>query len=113
MFRREQPKTHSEGYTVADIAPDGSSERIEQYRDKTADALHSGADTARRMAPRANDAVRRTGEKLDDAADYIENYDVSRAPRDMGRWLKNHPGPTMLAAAAVAGFFFARSLRRH
>jgi len=85
--------------------------RVEEYRDKTVDALHTGADTARVMARRASKAVRRTGDKLDDAADYVENYDVSRAPSDMGRWLKNHPGP-ILAAAAVVGFFLARSLRR-
>lgn len=86
-------------------------QRVEQYREKTVDALHTGADTARVMARRASKAVRHTGNKLDDAADYVENYDVSQAPSDMGRWLKNHPGP-ILAAAAVVGFFFARSLKR-
>ena len=85
--------------------------KVEEYREKTVDALHTGADAARIMARRASKAVRRTGDRLDDAADYIESYDVSRAPSDMGRWLKNHPVP-ILAAAAVAGFFFARSLRR-
>jgi hypothetical protein len=86
-------------------------ETVEQYREKTVDALHTGADAARVVARRASKAVRRTGDRLDDAADYIENYDVARAPSDMGRWLKNHPAP-ILAAAAVAGFFLARSMRR-
>lgn len=85
--------------------------KVEQYRDRTVDALHSGADSARVMARRTSKAVRRTGAKLDDAADYIERYDVSRAPSDMGRWLQRHPGP-ILAMTAVAGFFLARSLRR-
>ncbi len=100
----------NEDATVPIGKPNGA-ERVEQYREKTVDALHTGADTARVMARRASKVVRRTGDKLDDAADYVESYDVSQAPSDMGRWLKNHPGP-ILAAAAVAGFFFARSLRR-
>lgn len=88
-----------------------STDKVEHYREKTVDALHTGADTARVMAGRASQAARRTGDKLDDAADCIENYDVSRAPGDVGRWLKTHPVP-ILAAAAVVGFFLARSLRR-
>lgn len=111
MFTHErQQKNDAEQSTGK---PDGSERlaKVEQYREKTVDALHTGADAARGMARRASKAVRRTGNRLDDAADYIENYDVSRAPSDMGRWLQKHPGP-ILAAAAVAGFFFARSLTR-
>jgi hypothetical protein len=113
MLTHEQKQKQDE--VLPGFRPNGAERlaKVEQYREKTVDALHSGADTARVMARRASKAVRRTGDRLDDAADYIENYDVSRAPSDMGRWLKNHPGP-ILAAAAVAGFFFARSLRpRH
>lgn len=107
-----QPK-QKQDELLPEYRPNGAERlaKVEHYREKTVDALHAGADTARIMARRAGKAVRRTGDKLDDAADYIENYDVARAPSDMGRWLKNHPGP-ILAAAAVVGFFFARSLRR-
>jgi uncharacterized protein (DUF2384 family) len=99
---------------TASVGKPNGSERlamVAQYREKTVDALHSGADTARMMARRASKAVRRTGDRLDHAADYIESYDVSRAPSDMGRWLQRHPVP-ILAVTAVAGFFLARSLRR-
>lgn len=104
--------THEKNDTAVG-KPNGSERfaKVEQYREKTVDALHTGADAARVMARRTSRAVRRTGARLDDAADYIENYDMSRAPSDMGRWLQRHPGP-ILAMTAVAGFFLARSLRR-
>jgi hypothetical protein len=108
MLTYQQKQKHDE--VLPEFRPNGTA-KVEHYREKAVDALHTGADTARVMARRASKAVRRTGDKLDDAADYIESYDVSRAPRDVGRWLKSHPVP-ILAAAAVAGFFIARSLRR-
>lgn len=111
MLTHEREQKHDK--ILPEFRPNGAEGRakVEHYREKTVDALHTSADAARVMARRASKAVRRTGDKLDDAADYVENYDVSRAPSDMGRWLKNHPGP-ILATAAVAGFFLARSLRR-
>lgn len=113
MFTRER-RQKNDSDTAPSIGKANGSEtlpKVEQYRDRTVDALHNGADAARVMARRTSKAVRQTGARLDDAADYIERYDVSRAPSDMGRWLQRHPGP-ILAVAAVAGFFLARSVRR-
>ena len=109
MFTHEQRHKNDIGAGK----PNGSERfaRVEQYREKTVDALHTGADAARVVARRTSRAVRRTGARLDDAADYIQSYDVSRAPSDMGRWLQRHPVP-ILAVTAVAGFLLARSLRR-
>ena len=111
MFTHEQ-RHKSDGVQTAG-KPNGSERyaRVQQYREKTVDALHTGADAARVMAKRTSKAVRRTGARLDDAADYIENYDVSRAPRDMGGWMRRHPA-SILAVSAVAGFFLARALKR-
>jgi hypothetical protein len=103
-----QRKSHA---TILPIAKPNGAERVEQYREKTVDALHQGADAARVMAKRASKAVRRTGDKLDHAADYVENYDISQAPRDLTAWVKKHPTP-FLALAAVGGFWFARSMRK-
>lgn len=108
MFTYERKKN---GAAILPISKQNGAERVEQYRVKTVDALHHSADAARIMAKRASKAVRRTGDKLDYAADYVENYDISQAPRDLTAWVKKHPTP-FLAVAAVAGFWFARSMRR-
>ena len=97
-------------------AEDKALATAEDYRSKTADALHRGADKAREFSSRtsSDDAARlsrRTGEGLDDAADYMERHNLRQIAADCTSWMRQNPGAS-LAVAMVAGVIVGRALRR-
>jgi ElaB/YqjD/DUF883 family membrane-anchored ribosome-binding protein len=88
----------------------------EGYRERAADALHRGAQSARRYSGRASSdratrLSRRTGEELEHAADYMEHHSIRQIMGDCGAWMRQNPG-TSLAAALVCGVIVSRALRR-
>lgn len=88
----------------------------EDYRERTADALHRGAQSARRYSGRASSdratrLSRRTGEELEHAADYVEHHTIRQIASDCRAWMRQNPG-TSLAAALVCGVIVSRALRR-
>jgi len=98
------------------VAEEKTRATAEEYRQKTADALHSGAEKARDYSRRASsDRVtrlsRRTGEELENAADYIEHHSLRQISADCAVWMKRNPG-TSLAVVLFCGLIVGRALRR-
>lgn len=90
--------------------------KADEYRLKTADVLHSGAEKARELGERApgqrsTTMGRQAGDKLEEAADYVERHTLAQVFSDCAVWMKRNPGPS-LAIAAATGFVVARALRR-
>ena len=83
------------------------------YREKVADALHSGAEKAKEWSDKGPDAttrpLRSTGEGLEQAAEYLGSHDLNDVYEDVVFWAKQNPG-TALAAAAAAGFCLGLAL---
>ncbi len=71
--------------------------------DSTASALHQGGEKVTGMAHGAADALTST-------ADYLRNHDAKSMLADIGKAVKNNPGPALLAAG-VLGFLMGRALR--
>jgi hypothetical protein len=79
-------------------------------RRRAADALHRTAsamdDTAQRVhVPAAHKAA----QKLHDAASYVGSHGASDMKAEVARYMRQHPGG-FLAAAAAAGFIFGRMM---
>ena len=85
------------------------------YREKVADALHTGADKAREWGERGPDRtsrpLRRAGDGLDAAAHYLETHDLAQVCDDVSVWAKRNPGAA-LAVAAATGFCIGIALFR-
>ena len=69
--------------------------------DKAASALHEKADNVSGLAHAA-------AEKITSTADYVREHDVKGMMTDVGALVKNNPGPSLLAAAAI-GFLAGRA----
>jgi len=69
--------------------------------DERADQLPGGEDVS--------NLAHETAGKLKNTARYVRKRDVSGMLKDLGNGVKNHPGPSLAAAAAV-GFFVGRAV---
>jgi len=56
--------------------------------------------------------MRTAADKLSDTADYLREHDINRMVTDLRRLVRNYPGPTLIAAAAV-GFLLGRTVTRN
>jgi ElaB/YqjD/DUF883 family membrane-anchored ribosome-binding protein len=78
---------------------------VAQGIERTADALRSGLpEGAAEYARPAADAMER-------AADYVRTHDLKSMGNDLTSTVRQHPGPSMIAAVAV-GFLLGVVLRR-
>jgi len=75
--------------------------------DSTASAIHDRGD---RLASKTSSAMHATADKIQSASDYLREHNASAMMDDFQRLVRRYPGQA-LAAAAVLGFLFGRSLR--
>jgi ElaB/YqjD/DUF883 family membrane-anchored ribosome-binding protein len=75
--------------------------------DKAAAALHEKAENLP-GGEKVTSLAHATAGKLSSTADYLREHDVNRMMADVERLVKNNPGPSLLAAAAI-GFLVGRA----
>ena len=75
--------------------------------DKAASALHENAENLPGGA-KVSSLAHATAEKLSSTAGYVREHDVNRMMADVEMLVKNNPGPSLLAAAAI-GFLVGRA----
>ena len=98
--------------TVSDLgrkAGDKIDERRMRAADveSTASTLHERGD---RLASTTSNAMHKTADKIQTAADYLREHDTRAMMGDLEAMVRRYPGQA-LAAAAVIGFFAGRALR--
>jgi ElaB/YqjD/DUF883 family membrane-anchored ribosome-binding protein len=95
----------------------GALDKIDDAREPAAGVIESAASTLDENAGRlpANQSVRKaareTADKLHDTANYVRRHDSRMMAGDLGKFVKDHPGRS-IAAAAVVGFLFGMVFRR-
>ena len=75
--------------------------------DKVASVLHDKAETLP-GGEKVSSLAHATADKFSATADYVREHDVNRMMADVETMVKNNPGPSLLAAAAI-GFLVARA----
>ena len=94
-----------------------AADAVNEGREAAAAGLASAASTVHDRAdqlpggPTAKQFAHATAERLSSTADYVRSHDVTRMRADVGRLVKDYPGPA-LAIAAAFGFLLARALSR-
>jgi ElaB/YqjD/DUF883 family membrane-anchored ribosome-binding protein len=89
--------------------------KADENRDAAARGLQTAASTLHQQADSLPGGEKVTGlahsaaDTLTSTADYVRAHDVSGMMADLERLVKNNPGPSLLAAAAI-GFLVARTL---
>jgi ElaB/YqjD/DUF883 family membrane-anchored ribosome-binding protein len=102
-----QSKVSELGRTAAD--------KVDENRDAAASGLKSVASTLHEKADSLPGGEKVTGlahsaaDTLSSTADYVRDHDVNSMMADLERLVKNNPGPSLLAAAAI-GFLVGRTL---
>lgn len=91
-----------------------AADKIDEKRDaaaggleKAASALHEKADSLP-GGEKVTSLAHATAEKLNSTADYVREHDVNRMMVDVETVVKNNPGLSLVAAAAV-GFLIGRA----
>jgi ElaB/YqjD/DUF883 family membrane-anchored ribosome-binding protein len=100
-------KARELGNSAADAARTASA-KVQGAGAAAVDTLTDAASTARQKASEYADAAAR---RISATADYVRHSDADRIKGDVETLVKNHPGPAMIAAAAV-GFLLGRALSR-
>ena len=94
-----------------------ATESLDDTRGVVADGLGSAAAGVRGSADRLPGGeqvlgfAKQTADRLENAADYVRDRPVLSMVDDLQDWVKQNPGPSLLAAA-VLGFAIGRTLRR-
>jgi ElaB/YqjD/DUF883 family membrane-anchored ribosome-binding protein len=92
-------------------------DRIDANRSTTADRLETAASALRDKSgslpggEKVTEAARVTADRLHATADYVRARDINTMRRDMVTLVKNHPGPSLMVAAAF-GFLLGRATTR-
>ena len=88
--------------------------KIDEQRDTAASGLESAASTLHASADRlpggekVTSLAHTTADTLTSTADYVREHDVNSMMADVERFVRNNPGPSLLAAAVV-GFLVGRT----
>lgn len=91
--------------------------KVNEQRKAAAHALGTAAGTLHEAAAnlpvgeRVTSIGHATADKMESAADYLGEHDARDMMSDLGRFMRRHPGRSLIAAAAV-GFLVGRSFRR-
>ena len=91
-----------------------AADKIDQNRESAASGLESAANTLRDKASslpggeNVTALAQNAAEKLTNTADYVRTHDVNGMMSDLERLVKNNPGPSLVAAAAI-GFLLGRT----
>ena len=75
--------------------------------EQAASALHDKAESLP-GGEKVTGLAHATADKLSSTADYVREHDVNRMMADVETLVKNNPGPSLLAAAAI-GFLVGRA----
>jgi ElaB/YqjD/DUF883 family membrane-anchored ribosome-binding protein len=75
--------------------------------DKAASALHENAGSLP-GGEKVSSLAHAAAEKLSSTAEYVRRHDANRMMADVETLVKNNPGPSLLAAAAI-GFLVGRA----
>jgi ElaB/YqjD/DUF883 family membrane-anchored ribosome-binding protein len=94
------------GRTVVDKA-DENREAAARGLQTAASTLHQQADSLP-VGEKLTGLAHSTADTLTSTADYVRGHDVNGMMIDLERLVKNNPGPSLLAAAAI-GFLVART----
>jgi ElaB/YqjD/DUF883 family membrane-anchored ribosome-binding protein len=87
-----------------------AADKIDENRDAAADRLDKAASALHRNSE--SGFARNAARKLGASARYVCEHDSRRMMADVEKLVKNNPGPSLLAAAAL-GFLAARSFRNN
>lgn len=106
------------GDSAADAARTASA-KVQGAGAAAVETLTDAASTARQKAgeylganaPRVQEFADAAARRVSAAADYVRHSDADRMKADVETIVRNHPGPAMIAAAAV-GFLLGRALSR-
>jgi len=99
--------------TVADFGRTVAA-KADENRDAAARGLQTAASSLHQQAESLPGGEKVTGlahsaaDTLTSTADYVRGHDVNGMMTDLERLVKNNPGPSLLAAAAL-GFLVART----
>jgi ElaB/YqjD/DUF883 family membrane-anchored ribosome-binding protein len=85
-------------------------DKIDDTRTAAASGLDSTASALHQSGAKMNDLAHNTADKLSSTADYLRTHDTRRMMADVESLVKNNPGPSLIAAAAI-GFLVGRALR--
>jgi ElaB/YqjD/DUF883 family membrane-anchored ribosome-binding protein len=91
--------------------PTSTRESIASGIDAAANALRERAESLPGVQ-KVVSAAQVASEAVEKTADYVRDQDLEDMISDAQRLVKRHPGPVLLAAAAL-GFLIGRSLSRH
>lgn len=91
-----------------------AAEKIDENKDSAAGGLDSAASTLHERAEslpggeKVTHLAHATADKLSAGADYVRQHDVNSMMADVERLVKNNPGASLMAAAAL-GFLIGRT----
>jgi hypothetical protein len=87
-------------------------DKIDAQRHPAANALEQAASALHQQSDKAASVSHRAADKIQATADYIRQNDLKAMTDDVTGLIRRYPAQS-LAAALVAGFVLARSLRRN
>ena len=100
--------------TVEDIAR-SAGQRMDEARDETADRLHTAASSVRTTGRHGAEVIDRmakgTANKLDSAAEYVEDCNLKGVFTSLRQFSRRHLTGSLVAAAAI-GFLAGSALMR-
>jgi ElaB/YqjD/DUF883 family membrane-anchored ribosome-binding protein len=96
-------------HKVSDLGRTAAS-NIDENRDAAASGLQKAASVLHENAEKVSTIAHTAADKLTSTADYVREHNVNGMMADVGRLVKNNPGPSLLTAAAI-GFLVGRAFR--
>ena len=89
-------------------------DKIDENRETAASGMESAAHALHEKADslpggeKVTSLAHSTADKLTSTAEYVREHDVKSMMADVEQLVRNHPGPTLLAAAVI-GFLVGRA----
>ena len=115
MAHQAADKASEMGRHAADKASEmgrHAMDRADQSRGSVAEGLERTAQALRSKMPEgASEYAQPAVEAMERAADYIRTHDLKEMGNDLTSTVRQHPGPSLIAAVAV-GFLVGVMLRR-
>jgi ElaB/YqjD/DUF883 family membrane-anchored ribosome-binding protein len=105
---------YSDTTGTADVMPDRMASDIERERQSSARLMDSFAASLRKNLPskdEARDMLRTAGEKVQNAAHYVQDEYLKDMSSGVERFARRRPGVS-IGTAVLVGFLLGRALRR-
>jgi ElaB/YqjD/DUF883 family membrane-anchored ribosome-binding protein len=112
-MRLEQEHTMSDRNPLDQSLKNSTSDLKESVSDMARTAASAVRDRVDQLpgGPKVQQFAQAAAERLSTTADYVRSHDAKRMLDDVGRVVKNNPGPSLVIAAAF-GFVLGRALTR-